>query len=47
MVAHLAKHLFKLYNKYQIRKLDLLIDYAKDINKVKKQFVDIIGDTDA
>lgn len=35
MIAHLAKHLFKLYNKYQIEKFDLLIDYAKDINKIK------------
>lgn len=36
MVGHLAKHLFKMYNKYQIKKFALLIDYAKDINKVRK-----------
>ena len=33
MVVHMAKQLFKLNRKYQLKKLALLIDYAKNINK--------------
>lgn len=34
-IGHLAKHLFQLNNKYQLRKLELLIDYTKSINETK------------
>lgn len=33
MITNLAKHLFKISRKYQLKKLALLIDYAKNINR--------------